>query len=157
MPSKSKKQHNFMAAIAHSPEFSKKAGVPMSVGKDFVKADKGRSFREDGGTITSKAKMNKAQTNFGEKQLPNASLNKYIGKKEGGMATKKMHSEKSEMKMDLAQDKKIVKKAFSMHDKQLHADKKTNLTKLARGGGIEIKGKTKGTMIKMCGGGMKGK
>ena len=26
--------------------------------------------------------------------------------------------------------------------------------KFARGGGIEIKGKTKGTMIKMCGGGM---
>jgi hypothetical protein len=153
MPSKSKKQHNFMAAIAHSPEFSKKAGVPMSVGKDFVKADKGRSFREDGGTITSKAKMNRAQTNFGEKQLPNASLNKYIGKKDGGMATKKMHSEKSEMKMDLAQDKKIVKKAVSMHDKQLHAGKKTNLTKLARGGGIEIKGKTKGTMIKMNKGG----
>ena len=156
-----------MAAIAHSPEFAKKAGVPMSVGKDFVKADKGRSFREDGGTITSKAKMNRAQTNFGEKQLPNASLNKYIGKKEGGMATKKMHSEKSEMKMDLAQDKKMIKKAFKQHDAQEHkGGKGTKLTlkkggmatkKMARGGGVEIKGKTKGTMIKMCGGGMKGK
>lgn len=40
MPSKSKKQHNFMAAIAHSPEFAKKAGVPQKVGKDFVEADK---------------------------------------------------------------------------------------------------------------------
>ena len=28
-----------MTAIAHSPEFAKKAGVPMSVGKDFTKAD----------------------------------------------------------------------------------------------------------------------
>lgn len=39
MPSSSKKQHAFMEAIAHSPEFAKKAGVPQSVGKDFAKAD----------------------------------------------------------------------------------------------------------------------
>lgn len=40
MPSKSKKQHNFMAAVAHSPEFAKKVGVPQKVGKDFTQADK---------------------------------------------------------------------------------------------------------------------
>ena len=40
MPSKSKKQHNFMEAIAHSEKFAKKVGVPMSVGKDFAAADK---------------------------------------------------------------------------------------------------------------------
>lgn len=40
MPSKSAKQHRFMEAIAHSPEFAKKAGVPQSVGRDFVAADK---------------------------------------------------------------------------------------------------------------------
>lgn len=28
-----------MEAIAHSPEFAKKADVPQSVGKDFAKAD----------------------------------------------------------------------------------------------------------------------
>lgn len=28
-----------MEAIAHSPEFAKKAGVPQSVGKDFANAD----------------------------------------------------------------------------------------------------------------------
>lgn len=28
-----------MEAIAHSPEFAKKAGVAQSVGKDFAKAD----------------------------------------------------------------------------------------------------------------------
>ena len=39
MPSTSAKQHNFMEAIAHSPEFAKKAGVPQSVGKDFAAAD----------------------------------------------------------------------------------------------------------------------
>jgi hypothetical protein len=40
MPSTSAKQHRFMEAIAHSPEFAKKAGVPQSVGKDFAAADK---------------------------------------------------------------------------------------------------------------------
>ncbi len=39
MPSTSDKQHKFMEAIAHSPEFAKKAGVPQKVGKDFAKAD----------------------------------------------------------------------------------------------------------------------
>jgi hypothetical protein len=28
-----------MEAIAHSPKFAKKAGVPQKVGKDFAKAD----------------------------------------------------------------------------------------------------------------------
>lgn len=40
MPSTSPKQHRFMEAIAHSPEFAKKAGVAQSVGKDFADADK---------------------------------------------------------------------------------------------------------------------
>jgi hypothetical protein len=50
------------------------------------------------------------------------------------MAKKEMHSEKGEMKQDIAQDKKLIKKAFTMHDKQLHEGKKTNLTKLKKGG-----------------------
>ena len=59
MPSKSKKQHNFMAAIAHSLEFAKKAGVPMSVGKDFITADKGKKFREGGTMKESKSETKK--------------------------------------------------------------------------------------------------
>lgn len=35
---------------------------------------------------------------------------------------------------DVAEDKKLIKKAFSMHDKQLHEPKKTNLKKLKKGG-----------------------
>jgi hypothetical protein len=54
MPSTSKKQHNFMAAIAHSPSFAKKVGVPQSVGKDFNEADKGRKFSKGGDTMASK-------------------------------------------------------------------------------------------------------
>ena len=48
MPSTSKKQHNFMAAVANSPSFAKKAGVPQSVGEDFTQADKGRKFAKGG-------------------------------------------------------------------------------------------------------------
>ena len=54
MPSTSKKQHNFMAAIAHSPAFAKKVGVPQSVGKDFSNADKGRKFSKGGDTMATK-------------------------------------------------------------------------------------------------------
>ena len=39
MPSKSKKQQNFMAAVANNPKFAKKTGVPQSVGKDYEEAD----------------------------------------------------------------------------------------------------------------------
>ena len=54
MPSTSKKQHNFMNAVAHSPAFAKKVGVPQSVGKDFSNADKSRKFKEGGDTMATK-------------------------------------------------------------------------------------------------------
>jgi len=67
-------------------------------------------------------------------------------------------------KTDIKQDKAIVKKAVGMHDKQMHGGKKTDMSKLAKGGcatkkmakggGVEVKGKTKGKNIAMCGGGM---
>ena len=40
MPSKSKAQHNLMEAVAHNPKFAKKVGIPQTVGKEFVSADK---------------------------------------------------------------------------------------------------------------------
>jgi len=54
MPSTSKKQHNFMAAVANNPSFAKKVGVPQSVGKDFTTADKDRKFSKGGDTMASK-------------------------------------------------------------------------------------------------------
>jgi len=64
MPSTSKKQHNFMAAIAHNPAFAKKVGVPQSVGKDFNNADKGKKFGGGGmakSDMKEDMKMDKAQ------------------------------------------------------------------------------------------------
>jgi hypothetical protein len=79
MPSSSKKQHNFMEAIAHSPSFAKKVGVSQSVGKDFSAADKGRKFMH-GGAI---AKQN---TQHGKMDIPFSSLKRFAGMKSGGMA-----------------------------------------------------------------------
>ncbi len=44
---------------------------------------------------------------------------------------------KEDMKMDMAQDKKIIKKAFGMHDKQEHKGEKTNLDALKKGGNVK--------------------
>ena len=49
MPSTSPKQKRFMAAVAHSPKFAQKVGVPVSVGKDFNNADLGISVKPMGG------------------------------------------------------------------------------------------------------------
>ena len=57
MPSTSRKQHNFMEAVAHSPAFAKKAGVPQSVGKEFNQADKGRKFNKGGEIMATEKKV----------------------------------------------------------------------------------------------------
>ena len=49
MPSTSAKQAKFMLAVANSPKFAKKVGVPQSVGKDFEMADKKMKKFGDGG------------------------------------------------------------------------------------------------------------
>ena len=111
MPSSSKKQHNFMEAVANNPGFAKKVGVPQSVGKDFSSADKGRKFSKGGDMKHEDVKMDKA----------------------------------------------MMQKAVNKHESRLH--KGEPMTKLSKGGytraadGIAQRGKTKGTMIAMCGGG----
>ena len=83
--------------------------------------------------------------------------------KEGGFVKrdKAKHSESTEMKKDVAKDKKIVKKAFKIHDEQSH-DEKTDLSKLKKGGrakkevGTVKKYKAGGSVKKMADGGMSG-
>lgn len=50
-----------MEAVAHSPAFAKKAGVPQSVGKDFSNADKGRKFSKGGDMKSMKPAMKAAK------------------------------------------------------------------------------------------------
>jgi hypothetical protein len=67
MPSKSKAQHNLMEAVAHNPEFAKKVKIPVSVGKDFVKADKGKEFKSGGLYANIHAKRERIAEGSGEK------------------------------------------------------------------------------------------
>jgi hypothetical protein len=93
MPSSSKKQHNFMEAIAHSPSFAKKVGVPQSVGKDFAAADKGRKFSKGGDMAESKKMVGKEVAFMKKKGAPAAMMKhekaEMMGMKKGG-AIKKM-------------------------------------------------------------------
>ena len=57
MPTKSKKQANMMRAVAHSPKFAKKVGVPMSVGKEFMAEDKKAGIRYKKGGKVKKDRM----------------------------------------------------------------------------------------------------
>jgi hypothetical protein len=118
-----------MEAIAHSPSFAKKVGVPQSVGQDFSKADKGKTFKQGGDTMATKgvnpfAKFEKSGKDVEKK-----------GMKEGSKA-------------DMALDKK-----------QMMGMKKGGMKKMAAGGytraadGVATKGKTKAMQIKMSKGG----
>ena len=160
MPSTSKKQHNFMAAIANSPSFAKKVGVPQSVGKDFSEADKGRKFSKGGDmkkmNMGGYADGGMTMVNKGGKMVPDFAADGKGKMAKGGMAHK-----------DVKMDKSMMQKAVNKHEGRLH--KGAAMTKLAKGGmtpskmgavktgktpdGIVSKGKTKGTMITMKRGG----
>ena len=117
MPSKSKAQHNFMAAVANNPSFAKKVGVPQSVGKEFSNADKNRKFSKGG---DMKAEM----------------------MKKGGMPMKMKDGKKVPIFMNkggvAASPMGKVKTAAPSKD------------------GVAVKGKTKGTQVKMAGSGVPG-
>ena len=121
MPSKSKAQHNFMEAIAHSPSFAKKVGVPQSVGKDFTTADKGRKFSKGGDTMATKMMKKMAaggKSGGGDGGPFNQPGGGAYPMKKGGMTASSMGK---------------VKTAAPSRD------------------GLAVQGKTRGTNIKMAG------
>jgi len=161
MPSVSKKQHNFMAAVAKNPKFAKKVGVPASVGQEFLTADKGKKFREGGmmkkmnpgmmAMMAKKKPMKMAGGGMPMVEKDGQKVPAFAADGKGKMAKGgKVHS-------DIAKDKPMMKKvadtAVKGHEKRMH--------KMAAGGsvfrktadGCATKGKTKGTQIKMAGGG----
>ena len=162
MPSTSKKQHNFMAAVAHSPASAKKVGVSQSVGQDFNKADTGKKFSKGGDTMATKGVNPFAKFEKSGKDVEAKGKGKEGSKREEAfdfsqLKTKKMAEGGS---TDTAQDKAMIQKAFKQHDAQEHKGGKGTSLKLAKGGafrssanGIATKGKTKGTMIAMKKGG----
>ena len=123
-----------MAAIAKNPAFAKKVGIKQSVGEDFVAADKGKKFGT--GERPDLQKANKKQTDHGQSKLF----------KEGGIMK---HD-------DIKKDKPMIKqiagieatKVVNKHEKKMHGMAKGGKTKcMAKGGGCEVKGKTKGRMV----------
>ena len=127
MPSVSKKQHNFMAAVAKNPAFAKKVGVPASVGQEFLTADKGKKFVKGGEMKESKGMMKKEISFMKKKGAPKSMIkheeSEMKGMKKGGMAASKMG--------------KVVAGGKKPHGEHT----------------VQKKGHTKGKMVKMCGGG----
>jgi hypothetical protein len=123
MPTVSKKQEKFMQAVAHNPAFAKKVGVPVKVGKEFTKSG-GGEMKE------SKAMMKKEVAFMKKKGAPKAMVKHEMaeaGMKYGGKVKKMAAGGIAASKMG------AVKTAAPSRD------------------GVAVKGKTKGTMVKMAG------
>ena len=131
MPSVSKKQHNLMALVANDPKAAKRLGIPKSVGEEFMKADKGKKFKE-GGAL----KEVDSNENPGLSKLPTEVRNKMGYMKKGGMAkgyAKGGCATKSDAKM-------IAKKEVKGHESSMHKMKKGGACKGYAKGGIIEKG-----------------
>ena len=144
-----------MAAVAHNPAFAKKVGIPQSVGQDFNKADKGKTFK--GGGMAKKL--------FGGKETYSEELGEAKALKSGKITpkgfTKGETSEghKEENSMGIA--KKIKSGKMSPSGYASMEAKETKMRKggkacmasggkvaqLAKANGIVTKGKTKGRII----------
>jgi hypothetical protein len=147
MPSVSKKQHNFMAAVAKNPKFAKKVGVPRSVGEEFLTADKGKKFKQGG-----EMKPVDAKKNPGVAKLPTAVRNKMGFMKKGGDV------EHSDIAKDKPMMKKVAAKAVKGHEKKMHGMKSGGMAyskggQLSKADGCAVKGKSKGKMVRMKDGG----
>ena len=127
-----------MAALANNPSFAKKAGVPTSVGKDFLNADKGRTFAKGGDMKESKAMVAKEMAFMKKKGAPKSMIKHEMaeakGYKKGGVATS-------------------LKAHAAMPASKAHAGMKSGgYVKAADG--VATKGKTKAKQITMKNGGM---
>ena len=171
MPATSEKQKRFMDAAAHNPAFAKKAGVPVSVAKDFSEKSKGVKF---GGPKTRPdlQKVNEPKTRQGKTELfskggdmkeSKAMVGKEISfmKKKGAPASMIKHEmteAKGMKKGGIATSLKAhaaapASKAHGMKSGGIAASKMGAVKTGKTPDGIATKGKTKGTMIKMNKGG----
>ena len=110
-----------MAAVAHNPAFAKKVGVPVSVGKEFNKADKGRKFARGGEMISE-----------------HGGTEKYKSK-----AAMKKHEKTESPAKEVAEE--AAGKAVKSHEKRMHGMKSGGYVRAADG--IAKRGKTRG---KIC-------
>ena len=131
MPSVSGKQHRLMAAVASNPAVAKKTKIPQSVGKEFMQADKGKTFK-GGGEMKESKKMVAKEIGFMKAKGAPKSMVKH---EEAEMKTAKY------AKGGMVAPSKMgaVRTAAPSRD------------------GVAAKGKTKGKQIVMAGNKMTGK
>lgn len=130
-----------MAAVANNPKFAKKVGVPRSVGEEFLTADKGKKFGS-GGMKESKM-MVKKEVEFMKKKGAPKSMIKHEAAEMGGMK-----------KGGMAECKTVAKKEVKAHEKRMHKMAGGGkVGQLSKADGCAVKGKSKGTMVKMNKGG----
>jgi hypothetical protein len=145
MPSKTKAQHNLMAMVANDPAAAKRVGVPQSVGKEFVKADKGLKFGKGAQSRADLQKINRPDTRHGKSELfakgGDMKESKAMMKKEVGFM-KKAGAPKSMIKHEM-------KEAKMANGGITKAKMGAVKTAAPSRDGIASKGKTKGTMVKM--------
>ena len=149
MPSVNQKQHNLMAMVANDPAAAKRVGVPQSVGAEFMKADKGLKFGK-GSTRADAQKINRPKTNQGKSELfakggDMKESKKMIGQELAFM--KKKGAPKAMVKHEMGEMK--MAKGGSVKASPMGKVK----TAAPSRDGVAVKGKTKGTMIKMMRGG----
>lgn len=164
MPSTSQKQHNLMAMVANDPAAAKRVGVPQSVGKEFVQADKGLKFGKGTRTRADLQKINRPDTKQGKAELfargGDMKESKAMVKKEIGFM-KKAGAPKSMIKHEEAEAKGMKKGGIATSLKahaaapasKAHASMKAGgYTRAADG--VASKGKTKAKQVAMKRGGM---
>jgi phage/plasmid primase-like uncharacterized protein len=128
VPSTSLKQKKFMAAAAHNPSFAKKAGIPVSVAKEFNQADKGKKFKE-GGNVANLKKLFKGKETYSEELKEGKAI-------KSGKLTPQQYAKGEKM-----EDSKKMKKGGKCMAKG----------GVTRGDGCVTKGHTKGKMMAMGG------
>jgi phage/plasmid primase-like uncharacterized protein len=128
VPSTSLKQKKFMAAASHNPSFAKKAGIPVSVAKEFNQADKGRKFKE-GGNVANLKKLFKGKETYSEELKEGKAI-------KSGKLTPQQYA-----------------KGEKMEDSKKMKDGGKCMAKggVTRGDGCVTKGHTKGKMMAMGG------
>jgi len=142
-----------MEAVAHSPAFAKKVGVPKSVGEDFSQADKGRKFGKGGDMKKGYADGGMPMVNKGGKMVPSFAADGVGKMAKGGEAKAMVGKEVAFMK------KKGAPAAMVKHEKaEMGMKKGGGVKKMAAGGsaskradGVAKQGKTKGKMFNMGG------
>jgi hypothetical protein len=149
MPSKSKKQHNLMALVANDPKAARRLGIPSSVGKEFMDADKGKKFKGGGMAKACATKSDAKMIAKKEVKGHESSMHKM---KKGGIVEKGT-GEKYKSKAAMMKHEKKETKAEEMKE---HKMKKGGMcgyasggkvSQLAKANGIAKQGKTKGRII----------